>query len=354
MQQRIRKWDCDALLVVNPRDIRYLTGFIGDDSWALVRARSGKVIILSDSRFDEQIDGEAPHAVKVMRKAGLPDAIEKVAKQRKISVLALQSAYTTTSLRKAIGRKLGARNIKDVDDGLLEQRAIKDEAEVKLIRKAGRIQQQAFEETIAEVEPGQSEAQICALLEYNIRRLGADGVSFPSIVAVDANSALPHAIPGNKKVRRNSMILIDWGAKFGGYCSDMTRVVTMGKMAPKIREIYRIVLDAQLAAIDAITPGKSLKQIDAVARDLIKDAGYGEQFGHGLGHGIGLDIHEQPVLSFRADGELQPGHVVTVEPGIYLPGVGGVRIEDDVLVTDKGRRVLTDLPKDLDSAMIRA
>jgi Xaa-Pro aminopeptidase len=177
-------------------------------------------------------------------------------------------------------------------------------------------------------------------------------VSFPSIIAADANASLPHAVPGKKKIKAGGIVLIDWGAKWGGYCSDLTRVVAVGKMKPKIREIYKIVLDAQVAAIDAIAPGKRLCDIDAVARRAIDKAGYGERFGHSLGHGIGLDIHEQPVLAAKAKGELRPGQVVTVEPGIYLPGVGGVRIEDDVLVTPRGRKVLSDLPKSLESAII--
>jgi Xaa-Pro aminopeptidase len=147
-------------------------------------------------------------------------------------------------------------------------------------------------------------------------------------------------------------VLFDWGAKWGGYCSDLTRVIGIGKMKSKMREIYQIVLDAQMAAIEAVAPGKKLSDIDAVARDIITKAGYGERFGHSLGHGIGLNIHEQPVLSGKSEGVLEPGHVVTVEPGIYLPGVGGVRIEDDVLVTAKGHRVLSDLPKTLESAII--
>ena len=203
------------------------------------------------------------------------------------------------------------------------------------------------------LKPGQHEAELAAFLEYRVRALGADGVSFPTIVAADANAALPHAIPGRRKLKAGSSVLIDWGARFGGYCSDMTRVVALGKMKPKVREIYQIVLDAQLAAIDAIKPGVRQVDVDRVARDVIDQAGYGEQFGHGLGHGLGLDIHEAPRLSpLAGDGVLQPGHVVTVEPGIYLPGQGGVRIEDDVLVTERGHRVLTDLPKTLESAII--
>jgi len=239
-----------------------------------------------------------------------------------------------------------------VYDGLLMQRAVKTPEEVSLIRKALAIQQEAFKRTCRFIKPGRSEVEVAAYLEYEMRKLGADGPSFNTIIAADANASLPHAIPGKKKIRKGGIVLIDWGAKYGGYCSDLTRVVGVGAMSRKMREVYQVVLDAQMAAIDAIAPGKKLADIDKVARDIITRAGYGKAFGHSLGHGIGLDIHEQPTLASRSVGELQPGHIVTVEPGIYLPGVGGVRIEDDVLVTPRGGQVLSSLPKSLESAMI--
>ncbi len=352
LQRRLRKLRVDALLVTNPRDIRYLTNFVGDDSWAIVQASATRVHVLSDSRFDEQISIEAPHVIAHMRKTGLPEELARVAEEHGIGRIGLQSGYVTLATRKALEKKLGAKYLKDVEDGLLTQRAIKDKTEIAAIRKAGEIQQEAFKRLLRTLRAGQTEYQIAAQLEYEMRMLGADGPSFPTIVAAGANASLPHAIPGKAKLQRNNILLIDWGARYNGYCSDMTRVIALGKMPPKIREIYQIVLDAQLAGIAAIKPGASLKEVDAAARSVIEQAGYGDYFGHGLGHGLGLNIHEQPSLGKRVKGELEPGHVVTVEPGIYLPGIGGVRIEDDVLVTDRGRKVLTSLPKDLDSAMI--
>ncbi len=352
LRARLKKTGIDALLVTNPRDIRYLTGFVGDDSWALIPLKGRKVYILSDFRFEEQIAKEAPHAVAIMRKKGLAHELATWTDKLRIDKVGLQTGHVTLAQRKAIAAQLGARRLKAINDGLYGQRAVKNPDEVKAIRKALKIQQQAFEETRQFIRPGMSEYEIAAYLEYRMRTLGADGVSFPSIVAADANASLPHAIPGSRKVRPGGIILIDWGAKWGGYCSDLTRVLALGKIKPRLREIYQIVLDAQLAAIDAIAPGKRLKDIDKVARDVIDRAGYGDRFGHSLGHGLGLDIHELPTLASRSEGVLKPGHVVTVEPGIYLPGVGGVRIEDDVLVTERGRRVLSDLPKSLESAII--
>ena len=352
LQGRLRDHDVDALLAANPRDIRYLTGFAGDDSWAVIPVRGSGVNVISDFRFDEQIQREAPHARRIIRKGAITDALKQLVDRRKIEKLGVQAEHVTLSLRKAIAKKIGARRICELDDGLLNQRAVKTDDEIRAIRKALRIQQQAFEETCEFIEPGQTEIEVAAYLEYRMRALGADGTSFPTIVAVDANASLPHAVPGKKKVKQGGSILIDWGARADGYCSDLTRMVALGKFKPKVREIYDIVLEAQQAAIDAIAPGVSKKDVDKVARDIITEAGYGDRFGHGLGHGIGLDVHEQPTLSTRSTGALAPGQVVTVEPGIYLPGVGGVRIEDDVLVTERGRRVLSRLPKSPESAMI--
>jgi len=340
LRRRFPSIGIDALLIVNPRDIHYLTGFSGEDSWALV-PRRGKVTILSDARFDEAIDRDAPQCRKILRTGAIADTLKKTLAGRKVDKLGLQEAYLTLAQRAALVKRLGASGLRQVDDGLLTQRGLKDETEIAAIRKALKVQQQAFEQTREILRPGMSEREVAAELEYRMRALGADGVSFPTIVASNANASLPHAVPGRSRLN--------------GYCSDLTRVVAVGeKLPPRIAEIYRIVLDAQTQAIDAIRPGARLADVDAVARQVIARAGYEKAFGHGLGHGIGLDVHESPTLGRRATGELQPGHVVTVEPGIYLPGVGGVRIEDDVQVTERGKRVLSDLPKNLESTAGRA
>jgi len=356
VRRRLRGWGCQALLICNPRDIRYLTGFVGDDSWAVVWLRRPKVTVITDFRFQEQIQREAPQVSVVMRQAGLTEALEGVFRRGRVQRLALQSAHVTLTWRQKLAKKLGARRLVAVEDGLREQRAVKDVAEIASIKKALKIQQEAFRQTVAQIRPGQTEMQIAAYLEYQMRLLGADGASFPTIVAADANASLPHAIPGKRKVKKGGMILIDWGAQWGGYCSDLTRVVAIGTMPKKIQEIYEIVYEAQQSAIEVIKPGVALKDVDAAARRVIVKAGFGKYFGHSLGHGLGLDIHELPTLSGRSSGCLEPGHVVTVEPGIYLPGIGGVRIEDDVLVTPhgrlRGRRVLSDLPATIGSTII--
>jgi len=352
LRKRIGGWKVDALLVTCSRDVRYLSGFVGDDSWALVGARGRGLTLISDSRFQEQIAREAPHARVEMRRGPFADVLERLFRRGRIGRCAVQPASMTLATRSALARKLGARTFVPVADGLLDQRAVKDAREVAAICRAIRCQQEAFQMLLGELAAGDSELQLAGTLEMHMRRLGAEGASFSTIVAAGANASLPHAVPGRTKVKRGGIVLFDFGARVDGYCSDLTRVVALGRMPRRMGEVYRVVLDAQLAAIGAIGPGVPLKQVDAVARRIIEKAGYGDRFGHGLGHGIGLDIHEQPGLSPRSKGRLEAGQVVTVEPGIYLPGIGGIRIEDDVLVTPRGHRVLSDLPKDLASAII--
>ena len=197
-----------------------------------------------------------------------------------------------------------------------------------------------------------TEAEIAAELEYQARRFGAKGLSFEPIVAAGPRSALPHATPTQAEIRRGDFTLIDWGVNEGLYMSDLTRVLATGKISPKLRKLYGVVLKAQLAGIDAIRPGVACEDVDAAARAVIEKAGYGKHFGHGLGHGMGLEIHEAPRFAKGQKTVLKPGMIMTVEPGIYFPGWGGIRIEDDVLVTRDGHEVLTSVPKELDECLV--
>lgn len=350
LRKRLSGTDADALLVTRQVDIRYLTDAAVDDSWLLVTSRS--VWVISDSRFEQTLATTCPHAKCVIRTAGLVDALKSLVGDLKLKKIAFIGDTMTVGQHKALAKAVGASKLKPIDDWLIEQRAVKDEVELRSIRRAIGVMEQAYVQTIDQVRPMMSEREIAALLEYNMRWIGGDGPAFDTIVAVAANGSIPHHAPGRTRVKAGKAILIDFGALADGYRGDVTRVVCMGQFPPRIAEIYDIVREAQLAAIDAIAPGRKLSDIDAVARDIITEAGFGENFGHGLGHGIGLAIHEQPSFSKRSEGVLEPGNVVTVEPGIYLPGVGGVRIEDDVLVTAKGHRKLTTLPSDRESAII--
>jgi len=350
----LREAGCEAMLITHAPDIRYLTGFSGDDSWLLLVAkREARAVVVSDRRFEEELQRLCPFARLVMRSGRITEAAADLIEELDLQCVAFQADRLTVAARSALVKRIGAKRLTSAGDWLNDQRSIKDEVEVKAIRGALRIQQKAYRQLLEEIGPGMREQEIAARLNYHMQALGADGPSFNTIVASGPNASLPHAVPGRRKLRRNEGLLIDWGAFAGGYCSDLTRVICFGKMPDRLAEAYRVVSDAQQAAIDAIAPGKTLKEIDAVARGIITDAGYGKEFAHGLGHGLGIEIHEPPALSPRSQGELKAGHVVTVEPGVYLPGVGGVRIEDDVLVTDKGHRKLSRLPTDLKSAIIQ-
>lgn len=340
----------DALLVTNPKDISYLCGFRGEDAYLLVGR--GKPVIFSDSRFEEELENLKPTVRVVIRRGPMNPVVKDVVTAAKVDALGVQAEYMTVGVRSGLAKAVGKRKLRDTQGLVSRLRVIKDEHEIKWLRKAIRIQQEALMATIATVEVGQTEQEIDARLVYEMSSRGAGGASFPSIVAAQANGSLPHAVPGRTRVKANRPLLVDWGARFSGYCGDLTRTFAVGRFPKKIAEIYDIVLEAQLAGIAAIRPGVRGVDVDAASRRIIDDAGYGKQFGHGLGHGIGLDVHEAPSLSARSDDTLEPGMVVTVEPGIYLPGIGGVRIEDDVLVTERGHRVLSNYPKDRDSMVI--
>ncbi len=335
--------EVDAILVINPPDIRYLTGFHGEDSWLVVSGRS--TVILSDFRFQEEL-ADVEGARVVIRTGPIDRAAVDLLDR--FNHVAVQAEHMTISLRQRLARLVGSRRLRNTTGVLTKLRIIKDASEVAIIRKAVRIQEKALLATLETVAPGQSEQDICAELECHMKKFGAASVSFESIVAAQTNGSLPHYTPGRMRTKANQPLLIDWGARVGGYCSDMTRTIAFGRWPKKLAEVYEIVLEAQQAAIDAIEPGKSCAVIDAVAREIITKAGYGDAFGHGLGHGIGLDIHEAPGVNKQSEIVLAPGMVITVEPGIYLPGIGGVRIEDDVLVTERGRRNLCSLPKSLE------
>jgi len=230
---------------------------------------------------------------------------------------------------------------------------VKDDNEIAILREAVSIAEEAFTALREHIEVGQSENYLAGMLMMELRSRGASDSSFPVIIAAGPNSSLPHYRPSETLVRRDQPLLIDWGALFKGYCSDLTRTLQIGRVSTKQKKIYNVCLEAQLAAIAFLRPGVTTQQTDAVARDVIERAGFGPMFGHGLGHGIGRDIHELPALrKSGADEELRPGMVVTVEPGIYLPGEGGVRIEDDVLITHSGCEVLSSLPKSFEDCHI--
>lgn len=348
LRAELRRRECDAMLVTNPDDIRYLTGFSGEDSAVLVLPR--RLTIVSDFRFAEDIDAVRGRHSVILRDGPMADAVSDALRDAGAERVAIQGEHMTLALREAYAARLGARRLEPTTGLLAALRVVKDEHEVRAIRRAVRVQEEALLATLETIEPGQRERDIAARLEFEMRSLGAAGPSFPTIAAAGAMASRPHAVPGRAKTARGRVLLIDWGARVDGYCADMTRTITLTRWPRQMRTVYGIVLEAFESALATVRAGVPCREVDAAARDVIARAGYGERFGHGLGHGIGLEVHESPRLSKRSEETLTAGMVVTIEPGVYLPGLGGVRIEDDILVTDRGARSLSSLPRDIDWA----
>jgi Xaa-Pro aminopeptidase len=346
----MKKNEVDAYLITKPHDYYYLTGFTGEDSAVLVTSRA--ITIFTDGRFDETFALECPWAKKILRRSLIAEPIGQFCKDKGVEKLHVQPDGVNLAELKNLKKFCKPTKTAEAPDLIRDMRTLKDAGEVKIITQAIRIAEESMLALRRFIKPGQTENEIAARLEYEMRMRGASAPSFSSIVAVGPNGSLPHYRPGQRAVKKGSAVLIDWGARYKSYCSDLTRVLFVGSIPRTIGAVYSIVANAQHLAIDAIRPGVRMYDVDAVARDHIKNAGYGKNFGHGLGHGLGLDVHEAPSLSYRSDAKLEAGMLVTVEPGIYLPGVGGVRIEDDVLVTKTGARVLSRLSKDINDAVI--
>ncbi len=336
----------ELVLVTNLVNLRYLTGFTGSNGLALVGPNTR--VFVSDFRYisqsavevDKSFDRVTASQDLVADLAGLlPDGELR---------LGFESEHTSVARFETMRDLLPARVELVPVTQLVEQlRAIKDEHEIKLMSEATRIADDAFEALVAGGLKGRTERDLALALEHDMRLRGASGPSFDSIIAAGPHGALPHAQPRDVAVKDGELVVIDWGAQFDGYCSDCTRTVAVGEIGAEAREAYELVLSAQLEGLDAVRAGGDGKAIDRVVRDVIDGAGHQEHYGHGLGHGVGLEIHEAPNLSQRSTSTLAAGNVVTVEPGVYLPGKFGIRIEDLVVVEADGIRILTSLPKAL-------
>jgi Xaa-Pro aminopeptidase len=365
----------DALLISHPVNVGYLTGFSGDSSYLIIA--KNRTILVSDGRFTTQLGQECPDLETEIRPPAqaVVEAAAGVLNKVGLRRVGFENGHITVAVAEKLRELAPAVNWKGAADRVERLRAIKDADEIRQIRLAIDLAQRAFAMFRAMLRPQDSEKELADSLEMFVRRVGAAGTSFPPIVAVGERSALPHAPPSAKRVQEAFLLLVDWGAsgpfkeecvsenghspkaaiQSAPYKSDLTRVLLThnnGRCDPKLNEVYGVVRRAQDSAIRALRPGIAAKVVDEAARTVIAQAGYGEFFTHGLGHGIGLEIHEAPFFKAGNETILQPGMVVTIEPGIYLPGWGGVRIEDDVLVTPDGCEVLTSLPRDLEANIL--
>jgi Xaa-Pro aminopeptidase len=346
LARTLGKEGVDAFLITHPVNVTYLTGFSGESSYLIVEKKGA--ILVSDARFTEQIAEECAGIDTHIRPPArnIHQATAEVIQKRGLSNVGFESNHMTVADLETMSDLAKAVCWKPGRDRVEQLRAVKDPSEVTQIREAIDIAERAYTMLLAVMREVDSEKDLSDQLEYYIRRAGGKCTSFPSILAVGERAALPHAPPTDRSVGDAGLLLIDWGASGRFYKSDLTRVLATRKISPKLEKVYGVVLKAQKRALAAIRPGAKACDIDAEARTTINEAGFGKFFGHGLGHGIGLQVHEAPSLRQKSETILEPGMVVTVEPGIYLPGWGGVRIEDDVLVTPDGCEVLTRVPKD--------
>jgi Xaa-Pro aminopeptidase len=350
LRRKLAPTDADAFLVSAPTNVRYLTGFTGDSSVLLVTR--DRDILVSDGRFSTQLAQECPGLDAYIRPSGseLIQAIAHVVGTMRVRRLAFESTSCTVAEYESIHSAVSSLSMLGVMGWVEALRRVKDEEEITAIRSAVRCAERAFAMLRAGLRIGDCEKDVADTLEGYLRHCGATGSSFPPIVAVGVRAALPHARPTTtSRIGDDDFVLIDWGASGQPYKSDLTRVLVTGKVTPTFETIYRTVLAAQERAISAIRPGAKAQEIDSEARSVIEEAGFGACFDHGLGHGLGMDIHEAPRLRRESPDLLEPGNVVTVEPGIYQPDWGGIRIEDDVLVTPDGCEVLSHISKSLDS-----
>jgi Xaa-Pro aminopeptidase len=341
----LRERELDSLLVNHLVNVRWLTGFTGSNGIALVG--SDVRFFATDFRYVEQAEAQVHPDFERVR--GKQDLFEDVTK-RMSGRVGFDDAHLTVREHKRL-QELAPEGVELVPAaGIIEKlRAVKDASEVEAIRAATALADEVFAEIAERGLAGRTERDIAVDAEIAMRRRGASGPSFPPIIAAGPHGALPHAEPRDVKVERDTLVVIDMGAILDGYCSDCTRTFATGEgIGDEMREVYDVVLRAQLAALDAVRAGVTGKAVDTVARDLIAAAGRGDEFGHGLGHGVGMEIHEDPRLSQSGEEQtLETGNVVTIEPGVYVPGGFGVRIEDLVVVTDDGCEILTSYPKEL-------
>ncbi|MFZ5651243.1 MAG: M24 family metallopeptidase [Bacillota bacterium] len=334
----------DSFLVTRPENRYYLTGFTGTSGAALINGR--EVVLITDFRYEQQSSIQCPHCRVVMVKETILDTVSHLAEDMDFKILGCEGDYLTYSQYNILKDKLPGREVKPVSGCVESLRSVKDCSELEKISRAVDLSDRAFEHILPLMGDGVKEIDVALELEFFMRKNGAEGIAFQIIVASGHRSSMPHGTASERIMRRGDLVTMDFGALLEGYHSDITRTVVIGRPDRRQEEIYGIVLEAQLTGIKTIRAGVTASEVDRASRSVIEGRGYGGQFGHSTGHGLGLSIHENPRLSSRDNTILKPGMVVTVEPGIYIPGWGGVRIEDTVLVEEKGCRVFTKSPKD--------
>jgi Xaa-Pro aminopeptidase len=343
VRNRLESNQVDALLITSPINRRYATGFTGTAGAAVISETDARFI--TDFRYTEQAKTQATGFKVIEHQGPMIDEIKNQLKEMKVKRLGFEKEYVTYSHYELLQKKLDVELVPV--SGLIEEiRMIKTNEELAIMKKAAKIADDAFEHIQKYIQPGVKEIDIANELEFFMRKQGATSSSFDIIVASGWRSALPHGVASSKEIESGELVTLDYGALYNGYCSDITRTLAVGEIDTRLREIYDTVLEANKLGLQGIKPGITGNEADSIPRDYIKEKGYGDYFGHSTGHGLGLEVHEGPTLSSRSAQTLKPGMVVTVEPGVYIAGLGGCRIEDDIVLTESGNERLTFATKD--------
>ncbi|WP_102027365.1 M24 family metallopeptidase [Salirhabdus sp. Marseille-P4669] len=344
LRKALEEQNVDGILITSEKNRRYITGFTGTAGVALITQEHA--VFITDFRYTEQASEQVKGFEIVEHKVLITKEVANQVERLGIKRLGFEKAHVTYSTYEAYREQVSAELVPLA--GIIEKlRLIKTDEEINILKEACQIADNAFEHILGFIKPGVKEIDVSNELEFFMRKQGATSSSFDIIVASGFRSALPHGVASDKVIESGELVTLDFGAYYKGYCSDITRTVAVGEINDKLKDIYNTVLEAQLRGVEGLKPGITGIQGDALTRDYIKEKGYGDYFGHSTGHGIGLDVHEGPTLSYRGEAKLEPGMVVTVEPGIYIPNVGGCRIEDDVLITENGYEKLTHSSKEL-------
>lgn len=345
IREKLKKQDIDGALVTKRENYIYLSGFTGTSAYLVITQNDA--VLLTDFRYVGQASVQAPLFEIVQYQGSIIIALNEVLKKKGVNRLGFEDSSVTYNNYSEFKDKLTVNDFVPLSGMIEAMRMIKDESEVGIIKKAVEIADNAFTHILGFLKPGITETEVAAELEYFMKKCGAKGASFETIVASGKRASMPHGVASEKKLEMGDVITLDYGAIYNEYCSDMTRTVFLGKPDDELRKIYGIVLDAQLKGLESAQKGLTGKEIDNTARDIISKNGYGSNFGHGLGHGVGLEIHEDPRLSPSGVYAMENGMVVTVEPGIYVNGLGGVRIEDMIVINGDKPLILTGSTKDL-------
>jgi len=339
LRQKLTELKLDGFLVTKVINVQYLSGFTGESTWLLITQDNNYLI--TDFRYIEQAQQETKGWKIIQQTKGMVKKLKELSLRLKSKKMGFESVHTSYNTVKTLSKELNRTRLIPTSGIVETLRTIKTPEEIKLMRKAIDCAAEAFAKTSKFIKHGLTEKDVAHQLEYYLRQAGAEGSSFSPIIAFDERAALPHASPTDKRLKPGGAVLIDWGASYQSYNSDNTRMIFIDGMPKQIKKIYDIVQEAQNRAIAQVKPGVMIGRIDRAARDFIKQHGYGKNFGHGLGHGIGREVHEAPGVGGKNKARLEAGMIFTVEPGIYLAGKAGVRIEDMVLVTEQGHEVIT-------------